>query len=230
MPFRRKTSRRPKKRPVTRTRKSRIPRSVTTYNTNVGISTTKNVTLTYYDNIGFTPTSGIAKSHTFTMSGIYDPDITGTGHQPYGHDQWALMYKHYIVKSAKITVRFSNIATNNIPHKVSIILDKDNVIDASRNTRMERTKGKSTATLLANSNNVQTVSAVYNVKKFFDFRNSNDSHQVKALMTANPTLPAYALVVVQPYDQVSTSATAIYGEVTINYNVTLMDPIPFAGS
>lgn len=37
---------------------------------------------------------------------IYDPNLTGTGHQPYGHDTYASIYNQYTVLASKITFRF----------------------------------------------------------------------------------------------------------------------------
>jgi len=38
---------------------------------------------------------------------IYDPNLTGTGHQPYGHDTYAAIYNQYTVLASKITFRFN---------------------------------------------------------------------------------------------------------------------------
>lgn len=230
MPTIRRTRKRPRRTKKTARRKTAIPRSLTSYNTNIGLPLTKKVKLSYYETIGLASTSGVAAKHTFNLSGVFDPDVTGVGHQPYGHDQWANMYRHYYVSSARITVKWSNIATNNIPHIVGITLDKDNSIDPTLDTRQEKQKGRSIKTLLANSNNVQTVAAVYSPRSFFGIKDPSDDHQIKALLTADPTLPAYAVIWIQPYDTVSSTSAFVYGEVHIDYNVVLYDPVDFAGS
>lgn len=45
-------------------------------------------------------------THVFSANGIYDPNITGTGHQPRGYDQLSLMYDHYVVIGSKISIKF----------------------------------------------------------------------------------------------------------------------------
>lgn len=52
------------------------------------------------------PAAGSAAVHVFSANGLYDPDITGVGHQPRGFDQIMTMYDHYQVTGAKITVQF----------------------------------------------------------------------------------------------------------------------------
>lgn len=46
--------------------------------------------------------TGISEN-IFRINNIYDPDQTGTGHQPLSHDQWATLYKNYLVYGAKAT-------------------------------------------------------------------------------------------------------------------------------
>ncbi len=37
--------------------------------------------------------------HVFSAGSCWDPDVTGSGHQPYGFDQWAALYRTYTVLS-----------------------------------------------------------------------------------------------------------------------------------
>jgi hypothetical protein len=46
--------------------------------------------------------------HTFRAASIFDPDLTGSGHQPLGHDQWAQLYQRYRVLGCKMKVTFIN--------------------------------------------------------------------------------------------------------------------------
>ncbi len=45
-------------------------------------------------------------TYTFRANDIQDPNGTGVGHQPYGHDTLALVYNRNKVLSSKITVEF----------------------------------------------------------------------------------------------------------------------------
>lgn len=44
----------------------------------------------------------------YRANSIFDPDYTGAGHQPMGHDQLALLYNKYRVTGLKYEVIFSN--------------------------------------------------------------------------------------------------------------------------
>jgi len=43
---------------------------------------------------------------TYSANGMYDPDTTGIGHQPYGFDQYMQFYNHYTVIGSKMTCKF----------------------------------------------------------------------------------------------------------------------------
>lgn len=51
---------------------------------------------------------GTSVSHIFAVNGLYDPNITGVGHQPLGFDQMMLFFANYSVISAKIYVSIHN--------------------------------------------------------------------------------------------------------------------------
>ncbi len=62
--------------------------------------------------IGLSSTSGVVQTQVFSLNGPYDPDITGTGHQPMGFDQMMQFYNHYCVLRTRCVCRFGT-ATGN---------------------------------------------------------------------------------------------------------------------
>lgn len=57
-----------------------------------------------------TGAAGVAGTeNAFSLNSLYDPDITGVGHQPYGYDQMASLYSNYVVQSVSIQARFLTI-------------------------------------------------------------------------------------------------------------------------
>jgi hypothetical protein len=84
-------------------------------------------TLVYVEN-GLVATSGaggIAGSYFFSANGMFDPNITGTGHQPLGFDQMMLMYNHYTVFASKISVRGINGSAANVAGGFGVYLSPD---------------------------------------------------------------------------------------------------------
>jgi len=51
--------------------------------------------------------NGSTGDHVFNLNSIFDPDRTGTGHQPYGHDTYASLYNRYRVFKAKVYIEFA---------------------------------------------------------------------------------------------------------------------------
>lgn len=104
----RKTSRRG--RPTSRRSRSMgnpqyPPSSLTTRDL---MPTTFNTTLHYRESILLSSTTLLPTAfNNYSMNSIFDPNRTGTGHQPYGFDQLATFYNRYYVTGSKMTVTFS---------------------------------------------------------------------------------------------------------------------------
>lgn len=60
------------------------------------------VTLRYATRITLNPTFSTPAYHAFRANSLFDPDLSGTGHQPMGFDQYMGFYNHYNVSSSKI--------------------------------------------------------------------------------------------------------------------------------
>lgn len=57
-----------------------------------------------------TGTAGVAGTEqVWNLTGLYDPDYTSSGHQPYGYDQMAALYARYIVMEVEVECRFLSI-------------------------------------------------------------------------------------------------------------------------
>lgn len=86
-----------------------IPRSVPhCYNNNY------TVRLTYADNYRHEVNYGNSSRQIFRTNSIFDPDYTGTGHQPLFRDLWASQYDYYTVLSCEYEIHFYNGSTDNL--------------------------------------------------------------------------------------------------------------------
>lgn len=65
----------------------------------------------YSTNFQLTSTSGAVASYVFAANGLFDPDITGTGHQPMGFDQMMQFFSHYTVIRAKLILVANHAST-----------------------------------------------------------------------------------------------------------------------
>lgn len=71
-----------------------------------GFSETNRTNLRYVDNYLLTSTLGSTPNQQMRMNGIFDPDLTGGGHQPMWRDNFAAIYQNYRVISSRIKVTF----------------------------------------------------------------------------------------------------------------------------
>lgn len=87
-----------------------VPRAVPhLYNNNF------TVRLTYTDCINLTFSgSGGSVGKTLSMNSIYDPDVSGGGHQPLMRDLWASQYDYYAVLSTSYRIEAYNCAYDSI--------------------------------------------------------------------------------------------------------------------
>lgn len=66
--------------------------------------------LRYAEVISFPTSGGAFQTNTFRLNSLYDPNLSGVGHQPMYHDQLAAIYGKYRVKWARIRVRFEMVS------------------------------------------------------------------------------------------------------------------------
>jgi len=62
--------------------------------------------LRYSTNFLLATTAGAVATYVFRANDLFDPDFTGTGHQPMGFDQLMVFYNHFCVTRAKLIVTF----------------------------------------------------------------------------------------------------------------------------
>jgi hypothetical protein len=69
-------------------------------------------------------TAGAAATYVFRANDLFDPDYTGTGHQPMGFDQMILFYNHFVVTKAKIKATVRN-KSNTSPFTACLRVDSN---------------------------------------------------------------------------------------------------------
>lgn len=225
----RRARRNRKKKPRARPQRAKVhvPR-VLTFSNNI-VPKTNKIKLYYHGTFDLSIITGIMHKHSFQVNSLFDPDVTGGGHQPYGRDQWAVLYSRYLVNSCKVTAKFYNNVTGQ-PHYVGLTLDRDNVLSGNVDTVIEKQKGTKSTILRGNTNAQSNLSLTYNVKTFFDVVQPKDQHQMGAAFGAAPTLPAYLVAWAQIYDAGSTSTQELTCSIALEYDVTLLQPVDLGGS
>jgi len=70
--------------------------------------------LRYTTVVNFNAGISAAARHFFRAGSIFDPDYTGVGYQPYGHDTYQLIYNHYRVVKSTCKITNTTAGANNI--------------------------------------------------------------------------------------------------------------------
>lgn len=219
MPVKRKMKRRPRYRRYRRRRN--LYKALT-----APIPTTKIVKMKYAECFSIDPVgAGGVASYVFRANGIQDPNYSGTGHQPLGHDEWANFYKKYRVLGAKATlVAMSNSATSSGQHIVSMFTSYDPIVSLTYDTTTMERAGTVWKTLgaLGASNGTAKLVKYWSAKKSFG-KGWNDD-DCGASFGALPTREWYFLVTTQS-PSTGADPVAISCVMELEFIVQLTDPL-----
>lgn len=234
MAFRRKYNKKPnKKKPYKKKRFNRrklpITRQPSAYGDMGFIPRTKVVKLPYAS-MKFSLESsntGIPDSRVFNLNSLFDPDVTGTGHQPMGFDQWKTFYNYYKVLGTRIRAKFYWAAAASVgqAHQVGVVfLPVDTAtlyVDPIILTEM--TYGRNYKLLKSNTRESATITTNWSGKKYFGRDFSDGTHETA--VTVNPLHYARAQVYAYATDA-SISTSTVECEVYLEYIVQFMHPAP----
>jgi len=187
------------------------------------------VKMRYVGSYEFTGASGVLDKYQFRLNGINDPDYTGIGHQPLGHDQWAMFYQEYIVLGAKVTVKWV-FESGAQAVAVGGFIGPSTTLTATSYDLIEE-QGKSKSRILPQSLDTRPVilTHYFSTKKFYNLANVNDNKDsVGAVFGNNPTDQAILTIYAQALDK--TTSIICQAHVTIDYIVSLGKPKELAQS
>lgn len=182
-------------------------------------------TLRYVENgISVNPgAAGFADSYVFSCNGIWDPNVSGVGHQPTGFDQLMLIYQEFQVIGAKIRVEFANTDTG--AHQivgVAVMGTATEQVDTRVMIENGGCKYK-TITPRNGSRDFTTITMGVNPNKWLGRSKPRSVDELKGTSSGNPAQQCYFHVFAQDYG--ASGDTAPVGlEVQIDYIVLFTKP------
>lgn len=170
---------------------------------------------------------GTAGVHVVSANGLYDPDITATGHQPRGFDQFMVMYDHYVVIGAKITCAFSRQnGQANEDSMIGIALKDSASVAADVNDYLE---GRNTSSRPfcggyngAGKPSPVTVTKTASVSKFLSITHPLSSNNARGTNASNPSEQLYFHIFSAPFGAGDALPTNIWYRV--EYLVVFVEP------
>lgn len=154
------------KRGGSRTKRKRTVRNLSTVKLGLGFPKKVLVTHKYNDQVAInTGATGQLSNYLFSCNGMYDPNITGTGHQPYYFDQLTALYDHYCVIGSKLKLRVAKSDVTTVPCTVGVYINDDTTATTSLTTAMEYSSGRHL--VLTTSNQKASITRKWSAKKYF---------------------------------------------------------------
>lgn len=177
--------------------------------------------LRYSDSFSYTSTSGLLNTYVFAANGLFDPNITGTGHQPMGFDQMMLSYEHYVVTHASIKVTFRNATSGTTP---SCGISVNAALTPLTSIQQLLEFGLLTTATLegkAVSGDCQTLQERVDLRRFQGVKSINDDPEERGNINSNPVELTYFHVHV--WDTAGNSTT-VNCDVIIEFTAMFTEP------
>lgn len=164
-----------------RARRAAAPPRISSWNSpRVGLPNRQMVRHRYAEELNYNAGLASFTSNEFAANDLFDPNVSGVGHQPQGFDQWGNFYDHFTVLYSKITIQVLPEATGGtIPSVVGIMLsDATGILPkyANFNHMMESPELKAKVIVAGGNNDGQgsrrEVSASFSADTFFGKTNA----------------------------------------------------------
>lgn len=165
---------------------------------------------------------GLAASYVFSANGIWDPNITGVGHQPTGFDQFMSFYDHYCVVSSKIYVHFKNF-DNTLDQMVGIYVSDRASVESDYRNIIEN--GMGTYSIVGNvndTNNAMELAQAVSIARFLGRPNVLDEDNLQGSGGTNPADQAYFHVWAAP--TIAADSGSVEINVRVEYVVEFKEP------
>lgn len=178
--------------------------------------------LPYYSAFQVSSGTNAAGSYIFSMNGLYDPDISGTGGQPMGFDQMMVFYEHYTVLKCKVTAVIRNQSTT-LYTDAALCVRADNVAVTSIESVMET--GNAVAVKLTTANgqgSLKEIAINCDIAKFGGFDDILDNSDSRGSAAANPVEQTYLHV--NCWNSETVGTVNIWVELRIRYYAIFTEP------
>ncbi len=194
-----------------------------------GLPPTKRVKLRYSEIFRITSTAGAVGKFLFAANGMYDPNLTGAGHQPYGYDQWFTFYKTATVLASRIDVEvatsMTGLATQTLVTGVTFAESDPTVVTGSATPVGLIEANRGTTKMLIAFQPTQHLQSNFDLRAFYP---DHDPADVQQPGSANPTR-TYVYCVFQVPVDFTVTAIGDYVAV-IEYDVLFEQPVTVATS
>jgi len=131
--------------------------------------------------------TGTIARYLYSANGLYDPNITSTGHQPLGFDNWMAIYNHYTVNKSNIRAQFyiNGDLNSDAAFQIGIYDDDDASNTLTPNALAEGGARSKHSVVCAQADKV-TLRSSYDAKKVFGKADLSDT-SLRGTISTNPS-------------------------------------------
>lgn len=187
------------------------------------LPSTLNTRLKYVENTTYLdPGAGTTAVLVMSGNGLYDPNITLSGHSPRAFDQIIQMYDHYIVSESTCTVTTVNENDNSNAYIIGIAVMDTATTKSDPNDYLEHPH-VSYRMVGPKTTEPKTVRVKGTLKRALGMKMNSDNNALKGNNAGNPAEQWYYHIFVAPIDGTANLA-AKPTFVTLNYKCKFIEP------
>lgn len=141
----------------------------------------------YVETVYLTSNSGTFVNYIVSCNGMYDPNLTGAGHQPMYFDQMGVLYDHYCVIGSKCKFTFCPTTVPTGQTRAAAYVNDDGSVTASIiETVSENSLGSRIVAIPPGDNKSRSITLKWSAKKYFP-GSTLANVNLQGTTSANPT-------------------------------------------
>ncbi len=167
----------------------------------------------YFLRVTIDPGAGLASQNVLMTNGMFDPNVTGGGHQPRGFDQLGLLFNTYYVEKSFIKCQFiNNSVAATSTYVVIIAKDTSNLTSTSLEEWMENRVNVNT--VMGPETGSKQLSMWDYPARSLGYPMGRAEDDLKGSSTSNPALQNFFHVIVAPPASADPGAMDVIIEIT----------------
>lgn len=169
--------------------------------------------------------TGAISQYLVSANGLADPHGSAGGNLPLGLDQWAAMYKKYVVVASNHYVKVHNLSsTGAVCFGMTLRQPNESAVPASAEAALELPM--TVSKILSPDLDHAGLGCTYKAKKYWHVRKFMDHENLHGALTTTPTDPTNKAYVSVWFEDVNrTQEFTLEGYLTSEYTCLLFDPI-----
>lgn len=171
--------------------------------------------------------AGTVEDYIWRANSIFDPDFTGTGHQPRGRDEWSALYKSYRVHGVAYDCTFVNYSSTDGATACVLPLEDSGSFTDITDARETRYCNSRVLSIKGGADKCRMKGYV-SIKKMLGLKSLSAEEGAQASTGSNPTQQVFLHTMLGPLGGAATVSGFL--DVKLTYFVEYFEPAYLAAS